>query len=270
MIHRNATRATLIEAARRRTIAFSLLHIESAVVISFTFVFVMLCWFGALPMQTWWLWLMLGAVGEVALVWRTSKNSRLLLNTAHTLLNERFNATRLGIKEFQAVVAKALYLHHDVVKQLEHRPELDAGSLAHDMDEWVIQFCESLYQLDAMLQAPAIVEHMHTAIIASQRKSAHVWSFDERDIVLTNTNRKKSPDYDRLTLLRTVTQNSQQATKESLEKIASLLALLKRADMHIMSDEQIAQLHELIVKQAQSMTSVKKQIETLQQIYGVK
>ena len=102
-LEQRATRAILTRAIYRW---------ESAVIIALTVGLAVLTLAGALPalfpVWQWWFWLILGLVGEAALVWSSLKDPEFRAKAVAEMFHEKFNTREIKSKKLRGQVEQSL------------------------------------------------------------------------------------------------------------------------------------------------------------------
>jgi hypothetical protein len=234
----------LEKKAARAILARSFYRWESAVVIALTTGLALLSLLGAIPeffgIFQWWFWLILGVLGDAALVWSSVKDPEFRARAVGEMFREKFDADQI---ENQA-------LRQRVDKALEYRDRIDAviaktkdGVMrAHmaDVSQSITSWMESVFRLarrlDAYMADETLREDLKTvdpAIEALKRRLA----LEDDDTVkrqISQTIAQKQIQRDNLRRLRNVMEQGQfqlESTLTAMGTVYSQMMLLGSRDI---------------------------------------
>ena len=105
-------REELEQKAGRAILTRSIYRWESAVIIGLTLIMALLTLTGAVPalfgILQWWSWLVLGAVGEIGLVWSSVKDPAFRARAVAEMFHEKFRPSAISNNALRQRVEKAL------------------------------------------------------------------------------------------------------------------------------------------------------------------
>jgi hypothetical protein len=147
----------LEKKAGRAILTRSIYRWESAVIIALTLSLAMLALVGLIPplfgLIQWWFWLVLGALGEIGLVWSSVKDPEFRARAVSEMFREKFDARGIRTEALRTRVEKAI----------EYRERIDeivgasrAGVLRDhmaDVSQGITAWLENVYRLARRLDA---------------------------------------------------------------------------------------------------------------------
>jgi hypothetical protein len=143
-----ATRAILTRAIYRW---------ESAVISALTVGLAVLTLAGVLsallPFWQWWFWLLLGAVGEAALVWSSLKDPEFRAKAVAEMFHQKFNAREIKSKKLRGQVEQALEYRDRIGKAIEDSREGVLRSHMADVSQDITAWLENVFRLARRLDA---------------------------------------------------------------------------------------------------------------------
>jgi hypothetical protein len=260
----------------RGPILRGLLRIETVVILLISAVMTVLCLLNLfwLP-ETWWLWLVLGLLGAVAMTWTASRDATPLTKSKAAALSlDDIDANSLRITELQAGVARALYQHRAITKLIASRTE-DFAALQSGLSDWLFRVYMVADGLDKILQHPLVLEHFYSAMDVNEVKSAHMDSMaafsSAASIVTANTMPEEvDEDYAKLILARDTVAQTRDSLGQTIDNIVSMNEVLRHARSLAMQPEHINRMHTMLLGEIETLGDAQRAVLKLGAAYGIR
>jgi len=151
----------LIEA-KKQAFMRAWLRPETLIVAGIAIVMASLCllrifWFPG----TWWVWLLFGMVGSVALTLSTAHDDKYVQQVAVRLFYQRYDKQRLHLPELKQSVSQALDYHRLLFQEIAERPHAPLSNIAVDMDQLVANIYRVAYMLDSFVADERIRRYLN-------------------------------------------------------------------------------------------------------------
>ena len=264
-LERKAGRAILIRSVYRW---------ESAVIIALTLSLALLALTGIIPalfgILQWWFWLVLGALGEVGLVWSSVKDPEFRAQAVAEMFHEKFNAREIKNQPVRQRVEKAL----------EYRDRIDeaiaksrAGVMRDhmtDVNQGITQWIENVFRLAKRLDdytsdttIKQDLESVEPGIEALKKRLA----LEDDDAVrrqISQTIAQKQIQRDNLRKLQNVMERAQfqlESTVTAMGTVYSQMMLLSARDI---ASGRAQHLQQNIDDQVQALQDV---VQTMDEVY---
>jgi hypothetical protein len=155
-LEQKATRAILTRAIYRW---------ESAVIIGLTVGLAVFSLAGViptlLPFWQWWFWLVLGAVGEVALVWSSLKDPDFRARAVADMFHDKFDAREIRSKKLRGEVEQALEYRDRIDEAIAASQEGIMRDHMADVSRDISSWMENIFRLARRLDAYEADETIH-------------------------------------------------------------------------------------------------------------
>ena len=147
-----------MQTAQRELLHYAIFRVESAIIAAIAIVMTGLSLLDILlPRELWWLWLVFGIAGVLAIVASTLRDHKALARIAARLFYGAFNFKTLNLPELQHKAATALEFHKSIFDEIVNRKTNDMPQIISDMDEWVARFFRVAQGLDTVISSPGII-----------------------------------------------------------------------------------------------------------------
>ena len=161
----------LEQKATRAILTRSIYRWESAVIISLTLGLSLLTMVGVVPVPDfwqWWFWVVLGALGETALVWSSLKDPEFRARAVAEMFREKFNAREIRNAKLRAQVEKALEYRDRIDEAIQEGREGVLREHLVDVSRGINQWLENLFRLARRLDAYEADTMIHQDVSAVQ------------------------------------------------------------------------------------------------------
>jgi hypothetical protein len=147
----------LEKRATRAIFTRSVYRWESAVIIALTISLSLLSLAGVIPqlfgIWQWWFWVILGAVGEVGLIWSSLKDPEFRAKAVAEMFREKFNAREIRGEKLRSQVQKALEYRDRIDKVIKQGREGVLRAHMQDVSRGITDWMENVFRLARRLDA---------------------------------------------------------------------------------------------------------------------
>jgi hypothetical protein len=148
----------LEQRATRAILTRSFYRWESAVIIAVTLILTFLSRFGALSslpvfQSLWWGWLVLGGLGEVALIWSSLKDPEFRARAVAEMFREKFNPKEIEDKDLRSKVIKALEYRDSIDEEINTSREGIMRDHLRDASGGITHWMENTFRLARRLDS---------------------------------------------------------------------------------------------------------------------
>jgi len=170
---KNSFQQELEQKATRAILTRSIYRWESAVIIGLTLGLSLLTMVALVPVPDfwqWWFWVVLGGLGEVALVWSSLKDPEFRARAVAEMFREKFNPGQIRKEntKLRAQVEKALEYRDRIDKAIQEGREGVLREHLLDVGRGINQWLENLFRLARRLDAYEADAMIHQDISAVQ------------------------------------------------------------------------------------------------------
>ena len=264
-LEQRATRAILTRAIYRW---------ESAVIIALTVGLAVLTLAGALPalfpVWQWWFWLILGLVGEAALVWSSLKDPEFRAKAVAEMFHEKFNTREIKSKKLRGQVEQALEYRDQIGKAIEDSREgvlrSHMADVSHDITAWLENVFRLARRLDAY-EADRTISRDMQAVDPAIDKLKKRLALEDDDTVkrqISQAIAQKQIQRENLRKLQTVMEQAEfqlESTVTAMGTVYSQMMILSSRDV---ASGRAQRLQQDIADQVQALQDV---VQTMDQIY---
>ena len=264
----------LEKKAGRAILTRSVYRWESAIIIALTVSLAVLTLAGVVPalfgLFQWWFWLVLGALGEVGLVWSSVKDPEFRAKAVAEMFREKFNPKEIGNKALRARVEKALE-YRDRADQViktsregvlrEHLADVSRGTT-----DWMENVFRLAKRLDAYMADSVIQQDMQSVepAIESLKKRLALEDDDAVKRQISQTIAQRQIQRDNLRKLQNVMERAQfqlESTITAMGTVYSQMMLLGSRDV---GSGRADRLQQDINDQVQALQDV---VTTMDEVY---
>ena len=176
----NFSYADILTQAKKQAFTRAWLRPESLIVAGIAVLMAGLCllrlfWFPA----TWWVWLLFGLVGSLALTISSAHDEKYVQRIAVILFYERYDKQRLHLPELKQSVSQALDYHRLLFHEIAERPHAPLSNIAMDMDQLVANIYRVAYMLDSFVADERIRRYLNQLMDSRTREQAEKQSGPE-------------------------------------------------------------------------------------------
>jgi hypothetical protein len=154
---KSSFREELEKKATRAILTRSVYRWESAVIIALTMVMSLLTLTGVIPalfgIVQWWFWILLGTLGEAALVWSSLKDPEFRARAVAEMFREKFNARAIKSKKLRSRVEKALEYRDRIDEVIGTSREGVLREHLKDVSRGITDWMENVFRLAGRLDA---------------------------------------------------------------------------------------------------------------------
>jgi hypothetical protein len=260
--------------AGRAILTRSIYRWESAVIIALTLSLALLTLTGIIPalfgILPWWFWLVLGALGEIGLVWSSVKDPEFRARAVAEMFHEKFNAREIDNAALRQRAEKALEYRDRIDETIAKSREGVMRQHMSDVSQGITQWVENVFRLARRLDAYTSdetlrqdLESVEPGIDALKKRLA----LEDDDAVrrqISQTIAQKQIQRDNLHKLQNVMERAQfqlESTITAMGTVYSQMMLLSSRDM---ASGRAQRLQQDIDDQVQALQDV---VQTLDEVY---
>lgn len=217
---------------------------ESAVIIALTASLAFLTLAGVIPalfgVFQWWFWLVLGALGEVGLVWSSVKDPEFRARAVAEMFRTKFNARQIRNRELRQRVEKALEYRDRVDEAISQSREGVMRAHMADVSQGITAWMENVFRLARRLDAYASDEVLRQDLqsvepaIESLKKRLALEDSDAVKRQISQTIAQKQIQRDNLRKLQNVMERAQfqlESTITAMGTVYSQVMILGSRDV---------------------------------------
>ncbi len=258
--------------ATRVILARSVYRWESAAIIALT---LLLCVLPGvrqpLPFWHWWFWLILGAVGETALIWSSVRDSEFRARAVADMFHEEFRPAQIGSPALRDQVQKALDYRDKIDKMVtqsresvmrEHLKEVTRG-----VDDWMGSVFRLAERLDAYQADKTIRQDMQSSQTGEIDQLKKRLTLEDDDTVkrqISQVIAQKQIQRDNLHKLQNVMEQAQlqlESTTTAMSTVYSQVMILSARDV---ASGRAQRLQQDIADQVQALQDV---VHSMDEVY---
>lgn len=264
----------LEQRAARAILARSIYRWESAVIIALTIGLAVLSLAGVipslLPFWHWWFWLVLGVVGEAALVWSSLQDPEFRARAVAEMFRSTFGAQEIQDKKLRSEVNQALEYRDRIDEAIGKAREGALRDHLKDVSQGVTNWVASVFQLAQRLDAYAADETIRRDLQAVEpaiQKLKERLAQEDDDTVkrqISQAVAQRQIQRDNLRKLQNVMERAEfqlESTLTAMGTVYSQMILLSAADV---ASGRAQRLQQDISDQIQSLQDV---VQTMDEVY---
>ena len=266
----------LEQRAGRAILTRSIYRWESAVIIALTLSLALLALAGVIPalfgILQWWFWLILGALGEVGLVWSSVREPEFRARAVAEMFHEKFNPSQV----------RNTALRQRVEKALEYRDRIDeviaksqAGIMRDHMTDvsqgitdWMQNVFRLARRLDAYMADDTLRQDLQsvTPSIDSLKKRLALEDDDTVKRQISQTIAQKQIQRDNLHKLQNVMERAQFQLESTITAMGTVYSQMMILGARDVSSGRAERLQQDIDDQVQALQDV---VQTMDEVYQV-
>ncbi len=263
----------LEQKATRSILTRSIYRWESAVIISLTVGLSLFTMLGLVPVPDfwqWWFWVVLGSLGEVALVWSSLRDPEFRARAVAEMFREKFNAREIRSAKLRAQVDKALEYRDRIDEAIQEGREGVLREHLRDVSRGINQWLENLFRLARRLdayEADAMIHQDLSAVQPAIENLKRRLSTEDDDTVkrqISQTIAQRQIQRDNLHKLQNVMERAEfqlESTITAMGTVYSQVMILSSRDV---ASGRADRLQQDIADQVQGLQDV---VKTLDEVY---
>jgi hypothetical protein len=263
----------LEQKATRAILMRSIYRWESAVIISLTLGLSFLTMVGLVPVPdfwVWWFWVILGAVGEVALVWSSLKDPEFRARAVAEMFREKFNAREIRNSKLRTQVQKALEYRDHIDEAIQEGREGVLREHLQDVSRGINQWLENLFRLARRLDAYEADTMIHQDMSAVQPAIDSLkqrLSTEDDDTVkrqISQAIAQRQIQRDNLHKLQNVMERAEFQLESTITAMGTVYSQVRILGSRDVSSGRAGRLQQDIADQVQSLQDV---VRTMDEVY---
>lgn len=264
-------RQELEQRASRAILAKSFYRWESALLIAGTIVLSALTGLGMLNIGfPFWVWLVLGGVGETALVWSSLQDPEFRTKAVGEMFREKFDARGLKNKMLRSQVQKALEYRDSIDRVVNESQEGVLRDHLKDVSSGITSWMENIFRLARRLDAYAadqvLQRDRQTVQPEIDQMKKRLGTEDDGEVKrqLSQAIAQKQIQRDNLKKLEAVMEQAEIQMDRTLAAMATAYSQVKLLDSRSVNSGRAQRLQHDIVDQVQALQDV---VQTMDQVY---
>jgi hypothetical protein len=264
-LERKAGRAILIRSVYRW---------ESAVIIALTLSLALLTLAGVIPalfgVFQWWFWLVLGALGEVGLVWSSVRDPEFRAKAVSDMFREKFKSRQIKNKALRQRVEKALDYREGIDKVIAKSREGVMRDHMKDVSMGITHWMENVFRLARRLDAYMADEMLRKdqqsvePEIETLKKRLALEDDDAVKRQISQTIAQKQIQRDNLDKLQNVMERAQFQLESTLTAMGTVYSQMMLLGSRDVASGRAQRLGQDIDDQVQALQDV---VETMDEVY---
>jgi hypothetical protein len=263
----------LEQKATRAILTRSIYRWESAVIISLTLGLSLFTMVGVVPVPDfwqWWFWVVLGGLGEVALVWSSLKDPEFRARAVAEMFREKFNAREIRNTKLRAQVDKALEYRDRIDEAIEQGREGVLREHLLDASRGINQWLENLFRLARRLdayEADAMIHQDISAVqpaIESLKKRLSTEDDDTVKRQISQAIAQRQIQGDNLNKLQNVMERAELQLESTITAMGTVYSQVMILGSRDVASGRAGRLQQDIADQVQSLQDV---VKTLDEVY---
>jgi hypothetical protein len=247
---------------------------ESAVIIALTTGLALLTLTGLIPalfgVFQWWFWLILGALGEIGLVWSSVKDPEFRAKAVAEMFRESFKARDVHDQALRSQVDKALEYRDKIDEAIAKSREGVMRDHMADVSRGITQWMENVYRLakrlDAYVTDDTLRQDMQAVQPAIESLKKRLALEDDETVKrqISQTIAQKQIQWDNLRKLQNVMEQAQfqlESTITAMGTVYSQVMILSARDV---ASGRAQRLQQDIADQVQALQDV---VHTVDEVY---
>ena len=271
---KSSFREELERKAARAILTRSVYRWESAVIIALTMIMTVLSVAGAVPaffgIWQWWFWLVLGALGEVALVWSSVKDPEFRARAVAEMFREKFNAREIKSPALRTQAEKALEYRDRIDEVIGQGREGVLREHLVDVSRGVTDWLENVFRLarrlDAYERDAMIHQDLQTVepAIESLKKRLAVEDDDTVKRQISQAIAQRQIQRDNLRKLENVMERAEFQLDSTITAMGTVYSQVMILGSRDVASGRARRLQEDIANQVQALQDV---VQTLDEVY---
>jgi hypothetical protein len=267
-------REELEHKAGRAILIRSVYRWESAVIIGLTLILALLTLTGAVPalfgIFQWWFWLILGAVGEIGLVWSSIKDPEFRARAVAEMFHEKFKPGDINNKALRQRVEKALEYRGRIDEVIAKSREGVLRDHMADVTQGITDWMENVFRLARRLDGYMADETLRQDLqavepeIESLKKRLALEDDDTVKRQISQTIAQKQIQRDNLKKLQNVMEQAQFQLESTITAMGTVYSQIMILGARDVASGRADRLQQDITDQIQALQDV---VHTVDEIY---
>jgi len=263
----------LEQKATRAILTRSVYRWESAVIISLTLGLSLLTMVGVVPVPDfwqWWFWVVLGGLGEAALVWSSLKDREFRARAVAEMFREKFNAREIRNDKLRAQVDKALEYRDRIDEAIPAGRDGVLREHLLDVSRGINQWLENLFRLARRLdayEADAMIHQDLSAVQPAIEGLKKRLSTEDDDTVkrqISQTIAQRQIQRDNLHKLQNVMERAEFQLESTITAMGTVYSQVMILGSRDVASGRAGRLQQDIADQVQSLQDV---VKTMDEVY---
>ena len=264
----------LEQKAGRAILIRSVYRWESAIIIALTMSLALLTLIGVIPalfgVFQWWFWIVMGALGELGLVWSSIKDPEFRGKAVSEMFREKFRPQEIKDQELQQRVEKALDYRERINEVIDKDREGVMRDHMQDVSQGITHWMENVFRLAKRLDAYEADDVLRTDLksvtpeIETLKKRLALEDDDTVKRQISQAIAQKQIQRDNLHKLQNVMERAQfqlESTVTAMGTVYSQIMILGSRDV---ASGRAQRLEEDIADQVQALQDV---VQTMDEVY---
>lgn len=271
---KSSFRDELERKAARAILTRSIYRWESAVIIAITLSLSLLTLANVIPapfgLWQWWFWLILGGLGEAALVWSSVKDPEFRARAVAEMFREKFDARRIRSEKLRARAEKALEYRERIEGIINQAREGIMRQHLRDVSRGMTQWLENVFRLARRLDA-----YEHDEVIHQDRRTVDpaIESLKKRLAVeddgtvqrqISQAIAQRQIQRDNLRKLQNVMERAEFQLESTITAMGTVYSQVMILDSREIASGRARRLQEEIDEQVQTLQDV---VQTMDEVY---
>jgi hypothetical protein len=264
----------LEQRAGRAILARSVYRWESAIIISLTTSLAILTLAGVIPalfgLFQWWFWLVLGALGEVGLVWSSVKDPEFRARAVAEMFREKFKAREIKNKSLRQRVEKALEYRDRIDEVIGRSREGVMRAHMTDVSQGITSWMENVFHLAKRLDtymADAMIRQDLQSVEPEIERLKKRLALEDDDVVkrqISQAIAQKQIQQDNLRKLQNVMERAQFQLESTLTAMGTVYSQMMLLGSRDVSSGRAQRLQQDITDQVRALQDV---VTTVDEVY---
>jgi hypothetical protein len=264
----------LEQKAGRAILTRSMYRWESAVIIALTISLALLTLSGVIPalfgVFQWWFWLVLGALGEIGLVWSSIRDPEFRARAVSDMFREKFKPREIKNKALRQRVEKALDYRERIDEVIAKSREGVMRDHMKDVSQGITRWMENVFRLakrlDAYMADDVLRKDLQTVepAIETLKKRLALEDDDTVKRQISQTIAQKQIQRDNLNKLQNVMERAQFQLESTITAMGTVYSQIMILGSRDVASGRAQRLGQDIADQVQALQDV---VETMDEVY---
>ncbi|MEJ2208667.1 MAG: hypothetical protein P8129_06475 [Anaerolineae bacterium] len=271
---KSSVRDELERRAGQAILTRSIYRWESAVIIAITLSLSLLSLAGVIPalfgVWQWWFWLLLGGLGEGALVWSSVRDPQFRARAVAEMFREKFDARQVRDAKLRQRVEKALEYRERIDETINQAREGIMREHLMDVSRGVTQWLENVFRLARRLDAYEQDRVIHQDLqavdpaIESLKKRLAIEDDDTVQRQISQAIAQRQIQRDNLRKLQNVMERAEFQLESTITAMGTVYSQVMILDSREVASGRARRLQEEIDDQVQTLQDV---VQTMDEVY---
>jgi hypothetical protein len=271
---KSSVRDELERKAGQAILTRSIYRWESAVIIAATVSLSLLTLAGVIPelfgMWQWWFWLILGGLGEVALVWSSVRDPEFRARAVAEMFREKFDARQVRDAKLRQRVERALEYRERIDETINQAPEGIMREHLMDVSRGMTQWLENVFRLARRLDAYEHDRVIHQDLqavdpaIEDLKKRLSIEDDDTVQRQISQAIAQRQIQRDNLRKLQNVMERAEFQLESTITAMGTVYSQVMILDSREVASGRAQRLQEEIDDEVQTLQDV---VQTMDEVY---